>query len=207
MFNRQHVVLCIVMSCSAPIRAQTVSLVPGERPAWDAAATIGWFSGNKSELAEEWNDWYDAFAASAHIGRYFTPHLKTEAGATVTTDGIVYSQVAVPARTQPFPVFIPREHRFRLNALDVAAAYQFFDNQWVHPFVHAGVQLGWERERARAPLVGGRDAMTFDVRPFAGAGAKFYVNERGFLRTDLTVGWRSGGVAQVSWRTGVGVDF
>lgn len=201
---------------------QTISLAPPDPKRWDASGSIGWLAGDKSEIAEEWNNWYDTFAASVDVARYWTPHVKTEAGALFTTEGAVFSHVQVPAPGQTFPIFIPREHRFRLNAVNVGGAYQFFDNQWVHPEVMAGVQFGWEHERQFAPdVVFGRDPRNpvivppvdraegydFVVRPFVGIGSKFYVNERGFIRSDLTVAWHRGGVGQVSWRVGAGVDF
>jgi hypothetical protein len=42
--------------------------------------------------------------------------------------------------------------------------------------------------------------------PFAATGFKAYFNERGFFRTDLKLQFR-GGVEQVAWKVGVGVDF
>jgi hypothetical protein len=217
------VVLSIVGLHAGRASAQTVSLAPAERAAWDASGSLGWFSGNKSGVAEEWNDWYDTLAASVDVGHYWTPHLKTEAGATFTTTGTVYSHVEVTVPSQRFPAFIQREHQFRLNAVNLAAAYQFLDNQWVHPFAHAGVQLGWEHENRLAaeflgpgvdprdpivsPLINRDERSTFAARPFAGLGAKFYVNERGFLRSDFNVGWNRDGAAHVTWRAGAGVDF
>jgi hypothetical protein len=214
---------CLVLLCIDGAFAQAVSLAPSERAAWDVSGTLGWFSGNKSGVAEEWNDWYDTFAASVDVGRYWTPHLKTEAGATFTTAGTVYSHVEVPLPSQPFPIFIQREHHFRLNAVNLAAAYQFLDNQWVHPFAQAGVQLGWEHEERLAPeflgrgvdprnpipapLVTREEGSTFGVRPFAGVGAKFYVSERGFVRSDVTLGWNRHGIAHAHWRAGFGIDF
>ena len=35
----------------------------------------------------------------------------------------------------------------RVEAISAAAVYQFLENAWVHPFVSAGVSVGWERER------------------------------------------------------------
>jgi len=200
-------VLVIFLFAAAPAAAQSISLEPPERTRWDATGAVAWLSGNKSAVAEEWNDWYDTLAASVDVGRYWTPQFKTEAGAVFTTAGTVYSNVEVPLRTPPFRAFISREHHFRLNALNLSGAYQFFDNQWVHPFMQAGVQLGWEHERTFSPLLDAEERSTFDARPFVGGGAKFYVNERGFFRTDLTVGWRRGGIAQVSTRAGFGLDF
>jgi hypothetical protein len=221
---RLLILACVVVLCVATSSfAQSVSLVPAGRTAWDVSGSIGWLAGDKSDFAEEWNSWYDTFAASIEVGRYWTPHIKTAVGGTFTTEGSVYSHVQVPAPGQQFPIFIPREHHFRLNAIDIGAAYQFLDNQWVHPFLNAGVQLGWEHQRQfspeqvffgrdpRNPLIvpplDRRDGYDFSARPFIGGGAKFYVNERGFIRTDVMVGGHRGGIGQVSWRVGAGVDF
>jgi hypothetical protein len=203
--------------------AQSVPITPPGAKRWDAAVSVGWLGGNKSDIGEDWNDWYDTFAASVDAGRYWGPHLKTEAGFTFTTDGTVFSHEVIPLPGQPYPVFIPREHRFRLRAATVSAAWQFFENQWVHPFLLAGAQFGSERERSvsrndgfygidpRAPVAAPPappvDRTRFSVRPFAGGGAKFYVNERGFLRTDVTLAWDGGGIAQAAWRAGIGIDF
>jgi len=203
--------------------AQTVTLVPSDPKRWDSSVSIGWLGGDKSDIAESWNDWYDTFATSVDVGRYFTPHIKTELGATFTSTGEVYSTDQFVVPTLPSPVFFSREHRFSVNALNVAAAYQWFDNTWVHPFVGAGVQLAWERHRVETPFPtaftrDGRGPITvppvaaesetrFDPRPFLSGGAKFYVSEQGFIRTDLAAAFDGHGATRVTWRIGGGIDF
>ena len=221
--RRRVVVGCLVtLCCSHAAFAQSVTISPADPKRWDVAGSIGWLAGNKSDIAEEWNDWYDTFATSLEIGRYWTPHVKTEAGVFVTTEAGVF------ARQQPFipdggsPIFIPREHHFRVTAFSAFATYQFFENTWVHPFLSAGVHFTEERERAFSldvpyygrdfrpidvPVEPPRQATVFSIRPVAMGGAKFYVNERGFVRTDLGVAWHDGRVAHVIWRAGIGVDF
>jgi opacity protein-like surface antigen len=211
-----------VLCCSHTAFAQAVVLTPADPKRWDVTGSIGWLAGDKSDLAEEWNDWYDTFATSLEVGRYWTPHVKTEAGVTFTTEGGVF------ARQQPFipgggpPIYIPREHHFRVTAFSATATYQFLENTWVHPFLTAGVQFTEERERAFSvgipysgrdfspidvPIEPPRQATVFSVRPIATGGAKFYANERAFVRTDVGVAWHDGRVAQVTWRGGIGVDF
>jgi hypothetical protein len=185
--------------------AQTISLVPSDPRVWDTSVTIGWLAGNKQAIAGEWNDWYDTLATSVDLGRYWTSHLKSEAAATLTTAGTVYSRLS------------PSEHRFAFRALNVSAVYQAFENSWVHPFVAAGVQFGSERERARTfavPQRAGAVALptetthtAFEVRPFLSGGAKFYVSERAFIRTDLSGAFDGGGGTRVWWRFGGGIDF
>lgn len=200
-----------------PAGAQTISLTPIDPAVWDASVTVGWLGGDKSQIAERWNDWYDTFATSLDVGRYWTPHLKTEVGATFTTGGTVYSQQQAIVPGLRAPVFFTREHRFSLRALNLSASWQAFENAWVHPFVGAGVQVGWEQERADnvpssrevTPHLppAGTPGTAFDARPFLSGGAKLYVHERGFIRTDLTTVFDRRGASRVSWRIGAGVDF
>jgi len=202
--------------------AQTIALAPSNPKSWDTSVSIGWLGGDKEGLAGPWNDWYDTFATSVDVGRYWTPHLKTEIAATFTTDGDVYSQQQFALAGQPSPVFFSREHQFRVNALSVSGAYQALENSWVHPFIGAGVQMAWERERVETPFqpVFGRDGRpisvplptppprtTFDPRPFLSGGAKFYVSEQGFIRTDLSTAFDGRGATRMWWRIGGGIDF
>jgi hypothetical protein len=188
----------------------------------DVTGSIGWLAGNKSDLAENWNDWYDTFATSLDVGYYWTPNFRTDAGVLLTNEGTVYSHQEHRIPGENASIFVQREHHFRVTAFSASATYQFFENTWVHPFLAAGVQFTNERERAFSqdvpffrrdltrvdiPIAPPRQATAFSVRPVAMGGAKFYVNERGFVRTDLGVAWHDGGVAQVMWRAGIGVDF
>ena len=223
MIGRIAIVYMALLTGAGPADAQTISLTPTNEKAWDFGINVGWLGGDKEEIAGEWNDWYDTFGTSVDVGRYWTPHLKTEASVTFTTEGDVYSQEQFTLPGQPFPIFFSREHRFGLTALNLSAAYQLFENSWVHPFLGAGVQLGWERHRTETPFptAFGRDGRgpfpvpltddppdtTFDARPFLSGGAKFYVTEQGFLRTDLSAAFDGHGATRLSWRIGGGIDF
>jgi hypothetical protein len=203
--------------------AQGISLAPSTPKRWDTGITIGWLGGDKEELAGEWNEWYDTFATSVDVGRYWTPHFKTDLSATFTTDGEVYSQGQFAVPGQPFPLYFSRQHRFGVKALNLSAAYQLLENTWVHPFVGVGVHLAWERHRIETPFptAFGRDGRgpfpvpvspdpsrtTFDPRPFVLGGAKFYVSEQGFIRTDLSAAFDGRGATRVWWRIGGGIDF
>jgi len=48
---------------------------------------------------------------------------------------------------------------------------------------------------------------TWRHRQFADVGLKWFVGERTFIRSDARTTFDRGGLAQVSWRTGFGVDF
>jgi hypothetical protein len=216
-------VLGAALLAASPAAAQTISTTPRNPPRWDVSGSLGWFAGNKASIADEWNNRYDAFAASLDAGRYWTPHLKSEAGATFTTEGSVYARDDLVFPGQPYPISRFREHHFRVAALSAAAVYQFLENSWVHPFISAGVSLAWERERTFTPeqivpsSVPGRPFVVpaiNDIRdtslhalPFIGGGFKLYASERLFVRTDAGATFDARGVSQFTWRAGVGVDF
>lgn len=219
----KHLYLCAaLLACGRAAAAQTIDLTPADPKRWDVSVHAGWLSGNKNELAEEWNDWYDTFAVSVEAGRYWTPHLKTEVGGTFTTEGTVFSTGRIVLPPQPAPVFYTLEHHVRLDALTLAAGWQFFENTLIHPFISVGVQIGRERTRTEAPfgppfdregrpievpLPAESTTIEVDARPFVAGGAKFYFSENGFFRTDLSVVLGSGGVSHTHWRAGLGVDF
>ena len=222
MIGRLAFLFFLFHQLAANAAAQTVTLAPSSLNRWDATMSVGWLGGDKEAIAEQWNEWYDTFAASADLGRYWTTNFKTEIGATFTTEGGVYSQEQLPVPNPSFPAFFSREHRYAVQAVTLGATYQFFENAWVHPFVGGGVQLAWERHHAETPfpLVFGRDGRalpvpptdnarrtTFDPQPFLSCGAKFYVSERGFIRSDVTAVVDGGRATRASWRIGAGIDF
>jgi hypothetical protein len=220
------VILCI-LAVAAPgaAAAQGVQLAPANPKTWDFSVGIGWLGGSKDGLDDQFNhdDWYGTFATSIDVGRYWTPHLKTEASATVTTEGDVYVTERFVVPGQPSPLFFSREHHLGLTSANLSASYQFFENAWGHPFLGAGVQLGWEHERIETPFpfaygsgpnsrfdvppVVDPERTTFSARPFVTGGAKLYVGERGFIRTDLSAAASGRGVTHVWWRVGAGIDF
>jgi hypothetical protein len=106
------------------------------------------------------------------------------------------------------------------------AAWQFFDNQWVHPFVFGGVAAHFERRGVRVweqqvytgdpPYRGNQIVLvpgsreqptnTTSVSGVFGGGAKLYVTERAFFRTDARVGVAPKSQS-LSFRAGFGIDF
>ena len=117
----------------------------------------------------------------------------------------------------PYPYWMVTEETTWARSLGAVAAWQFRDNEWVHPFVLAGVAADVDRTRRHVPeqfltrRPAGRDlapathsdSVEEESRPRAsaviGGGAKLYFRERAFVRSDvrLTFGrdrriWRSG---------------
>lgn len=219
-FTRAALVVGAALLMARPVSAQTISLAPPDPARWDVSGVVGWTLGNQAEIAADWNDWYDAFSATLDAGHYWNAHLKNSLEFTATNEGTVFVEERIPVPGQPFPIFRLREHHFRTTSLAPSVSWQFFENVWFHPFVAGGVDLVAERERVvsrdqniptRPPTVlpgeDDRTTTSFEARPFATTGFKWYVGERAFIRSDIKVTANGSGVAQVMWRSGVGVDF
>lgn len=199
----------VVLGGAAGASAQdAVSLAVPDPYRWDVAGEVGWLSGNKSEIGPEWDDWYDEASGALSVGRYFTPHLRGEVRAAVGGEARIFEE--------------QREHYFRSTTLGTGIHYQLFENQYFHPLVGAGVELHRESDRVvvqRWPLYGSgpngsvvpavptTTTLSWAVRPFVSAGFKWYVGERGFVRSDVRAAIGRGRVASTSWTFGIGVDL
>ena len=187
----------------------------------DAHATLGWFNANP-EVPGRSNDWHNrSLYGGAGFGWYWTDHLKTEIEFGATTPDEIYSgeQIVVGSR----PTFATFRQELITRKLVAAQQYQFFRNAWFHPHLAAGVDLSFHSvERTddrvfvfdpatrqnRLVREGGVRSRTtsVDTRPFAAAGFKAYMTQRGFFRSDLKFVIGSG-IDEVLWRFGFGVDF
>jgi hypothetical protein len=202
---------------------------PPRVTAWDSSAVTGLFLGHPGRLAgtdSGFDDWYAAGTLGITVGRYLTPHLKAEAEFTTSGEGARYVQqfVQVPG-AGPYP--IGSEQMLRTNGVGATLAWQFFDNQWVHPFVFGGLALDFDRTRVHTwaqsyyrgdPRVPGNELRiaeerTVDLgtsrrmRGMFGTGGKFYVSERTFFRTDARVAIDGESRGHLSFRVGFGMDF
>lgn len=208
--------VCALVPTSA--RAQT-------DPRWDVAATAGLFTGDWTvdgpvDYRERWTE---SALGGVVVGRHLTRHLKLEIEASATGEGtqFIARQVTGPGLPRPYPV---SSEVFRsTRSIATAVTWQFFDNQWVHPFVQAGVSTDFDRQRERvwpqffypgtgvAPVplpqeLDGRTSTRTTARALLGGGVKLYISERAFVRTEgrFTAGERG---QHVAFRAGVGIDF
>ena len=204
--------------CAAPAAAQ------GQ---WDAAGTVGMFAGHtpRDERFRYQDDWFHAVQGGFIVGRHLSRSLKIEVDGSVTGRGRQYVDrlVTVPGYPYPYPVVSQSETSVR--SLGAALTWQFRDNEWVHPFVRAGVSADFERQLLKTwdQLFYPSDASfgppsrlasqgvegpttTTTARAMLGGGAKLYVSPRMFVRTE---GMVSLGRARqhVTLRAGFGVDF
>ena len=220
-----YLVLCSVSPAAAQDRLVT-TFVPEAHRRWDATGFVGWRGVDKSDLAPDWNDWYDVAAFSASAGRYLTPHVKIDVDLSTTSNGRVFSETffapppAPPLPAPPFytpPSYTLREHEFRRTTVGATLAYQFLENRWAHPFLGVGVEGVREADQVQTQFVPGggprgsgpirETQVRYSARPFISGGVKLYVSERAFIRTDMLTTFASDGVESAVWRVGAGVDF
>src|SRR5215467_862639 len=153
-----------------------------------------------------------AGAWTAEVGRYWTAHLKTSV--TVATSGqnnysgIVYDPSASTTSSS--------ESVTGPAALAVSGAYQFFENDFVHPYLSAGARFASASTSTRvystrAPyqfLGTFNTPERLQVRPTIGGGFKSYFgNGLAFMRTELLMSIAPHGSPNTILLIGAGVDF
>jgi hypothetical protein len=190
---------------------------------WDIAGTCGLaIIGKDGASAPFGGEHAGATAWNLDVGRYLSTHLKIDGGLLATT-----SYYNSNPRSFPVPG-LPSEYYYvtwaqtknRLTGFSAAATYQFFENQYAHPFVSAGVAVMREEVHSvrpahtvtlnrvpyTIPAVDDRTA-TVSARPFVAAGWKSYFDERVFIRSEVLVAMRRDGFSHATMRIGAGFDF
>jgi hypothetical protein len=209
-----------------PLDALAQGSPPG--PRWDVAATTGLFAGEQapdpggSGYQERW---FHGVQGGVTVGRYLTRHLKLELEASTTTGGSLFRERAVSVPGAPYPLFVGSEVTMSVPSVGAALTWQFRDNEWVHPFIHAGVAAEFDRRTTRtwehfiftSPLPGVPPERVYEdrfegptvttaLRGVLGGGAKVYFNQRAFVRTDGR--WSFDRTRQnIALRIGVGLDY
>ena len=213
---------CLTASTAAAQETRATLLVHATVPRWDASAHATWLGEHRPNQSFEWDRWFGVASGGGSVGYYWTTHLKTEIDVSTSSQGELYSVETIPIPGTTTPLFVQRDHEFRLTTASAGLTGQFFDNAWFHPFVGAGVELVREREQIetvspifspqgpRPPSVpppSDDTQVRFSWRPYAATGFKLYVSERAFIRTDIRTSWSDEGLTALAWRSGIGVDF
>ena len=193
-----------------------VSLAPREaraQAAADATPYRKWESGAGLQLAF-WPNEDPVVRTPAYIvdvGRFWSEHLETTAALTVNT-----AAADIDAKYRPFPGGYEIDSTVsRPAGLQVAIAYQFFENVFAHPYVITGAQIGWftsqrwiEHSSSFAPPIVERVGESIAARPFVGGGFKSYFdNGRAFMRSDFSLFVDPHGTPRGVIRIGAGVEF
>ena len=190
-------------------------------PRADAHFVIGWQNIRNDQPQDRYNDWINSiFYGGAGAGWYWNEHLKTQVDIGAGTRGRQYSYRNIVVNGQPAGETY--ETRLQQTSVALSQQYQFFRNQWFHPRVAAGLDVGRESRvitfhpvyafdnvaRVSRIVSPGRTESRNGVvvRPFGEVGFKAYMSRRGFFTTDMRVMAR-GGVDEVLLRFGFGVDF
>lgn len=149
-----------------PTRALAQPAATG--PSWDIAITAGSFNGYSTRDPEPGygDDWHHAAEWRLSAGRYWTPHLKTEVEFGATSEGERYTQrlITVPGSATRYPYTAQQYVRVRQGCARVT--WQLLDNQWVHPYLSAGVSVDEERTRTHvyAPVYAPRSTQPVHAR-------------------------------------------
>ena len=212
---RHLLTLALTALCPCTALAQPVEL-----PRWDFGSSFGILdSGHREE--DPFSD-DETIAWNLDVGRYLTPHLKLDGGLLLTR-----SQTVGRRRTAPITGLPPEFSYFdwalttvRPTIVSGAFTYQFRDNEFVHPYLSAGVRTIWQAEhtvrvaqtvrlRGFDYAIPGFDERTTSLiaRPFVAIGCKSYFNSRVFMRPEVLVAFSPSGYSHSTWRIGAGVDF
>jgi hypothetical protein len=215
-------ILAIPFVVPPSARAQAV---PPKLPAFDAAVLAGW-GALRGDEAATYDSWDGVSVVALAIGYYWTDNLKTELQLQTGTEASYYGYpevIRVPGIA--VPVYRSFEQRAHVTSIAPAVHYQFFRNQWFHPFLGAGVSLDRDRVRrvypeqpvptganggppwAQLPREEQPTRTTIVPRPLLLGGFKAYVASRAFLRTDASATFVVRSRAMLRWQVGVGFDF
>jgi hypothetical protein len=215
------IAICVLVTAPAPLFAQATAAPRLMRG--DVSGTVGWASTNKSEF-ESYNNWHSQGEASHALGWYWTDHHKTEVEVGATTERSTYAATPFVATSGLPATYIPSHRTFSSRRFAVIQHYQFRRNEWVHPFLGAGLDIVRERESRRDEPVFSYDPVTrqsrvardavqygettdVDVRTVLTGGVKAYFTRKVFGLTDVRVSVGRRRAEDVHWRFGLGVDF
>jgi hypothetical protein len=172
---------------------------------WDVGGGVTIRFGETNDRVNPAGSWV------AEAGRYWTPHLK--ASVVVTTAGqhnYGTSSYSTVSATWTEYVTAPA-------AYGAAITYQFFDNEFVHPYVTGGARFASSHEAITlstySPRLGSQlttftGPERFEVHPVLGGGFKSYFgNGRAFMRTELLFSMGPNGTRHGILLIGSGVDF
>ena len=193
---------------------------PAERPRWEASASIGLLEASPAKLDVPYYDhWYARGRFAGAIARYWTDHLKAEYEYSWSGEASRFIQDYVTLGGVRYPY--GREEFHQLQQHSLRMVYQFGDNQWVHPYLSAGVVVDVDRQRVKVPITyqpSGRGGVILVHTPMDsdrshtqagvtfGGGAKFYMTRNSFFNAGV-IGTYARPAATISLVAGFGIDF
>ena len=216
-------VTCLLVALFVPAIAraqgnQAVVLGDPAPPSWDITGHLAWLTVDNGRGSSSWNRWYDVATVATSVAPFFGPHLKAEFDVATSASAEVYVDRSVTLPTQPYPIYYAQRQELRMTTVSGGLSYQFLDNRWFHPVAGAGLEAARQTRTVDSAVLGAGPSLPVPLdppgttvswhnRPFSSVGFKWFVSERAFVRSDVRTTFDSGGLTQLSWRTGFGVDF
>jgi hypothetical protein len=199
-------VAAVALALPVSAAAQQVDRFPVERfRKWDIGGGFGIGFGERDDAVVPAGDWL------AEGSRYWTPHFKTSLAVTtagqVTSYGFSYdARAAFTTSTQK---------NTSPAAYGITAGYQFFDNEFVHPYLSAGARFAstYNTTTLQSSKFPYGSVITstpekLEVRPVIGGGFKSYFdNGQAFMRSEVLIAVGPNGARNVVLQVGWGVDF
>lgn len=213
---RVLVAMSIVAAMPAWATAQTARAT---LPANDTIIAMSW-AGSEHKIRDD-RRWHGSLLVAFSGGHYWTDHLKTELEGSWDSPG--REEVYETLERQGGYTYSLSDYRARDVRVGVVQLYQFGRNDWVHPYIGAGVHLvrrttSFERlpqsrvvylpnRSVTAEIPAAREhTTTLFAQGVLKAGLKMYVTEKAFFNTEVRFGVRRD-LDHVALRIGVGVDF
>ena len=211
----------LLLAAAPPLLAQDKP-APPRLMRGDVSGTVSWVIINKSDV-RSYNDWHSQFGVSGGAGWYWTDHHKTQVEFAATTAASVYSSWPFVVGPQQ-QTFVTTVRSYESQRVSLTQLYQFRRNEWVHPFLGAGLDIVREQSSGRDdpifwydPIVRqsrlARDSVRYGTRSEIAAravltaGVKAYFSRKVFALTDLRVAVSSHRAEDTQWRFGLGADF
>jgi hypothetical protein len=189
-------------------------------PDWDADFSLGLISNSARDEGDDHDGSSVHAEARIDIGHYWTQHLKTEVGVGFLNRWEDYSYETLPVPSGRGGNYVFTNDSLRMVAVTPTFTYQFFENQFAHPYLSAGARISLlDTHSTSYPQTFTQNGVTYTspaidrtgsavfVRPVAAAGFKSYFNERTFLRTEAAAMFDPHGSPHVALRVGFGFDF
>ena len=211
-------VLALLICGVTPVWA-AAQTAPAVLPSNDAIMALGW-AGSDHEIHDQ-RRWHGSLLVGVSGGHYWTNHLKTEVEASWNGPG--KSERYETIERQGGFTYALWDYRAYDVRVGVAQLYQFGRNDWVHPYIGAGIDAVRRQQsidrvpQSRSvyiqnrtvpvviPAASERKTMLF-AEPFVKTGVKMYATEKMFFNTEFKVGVTRN-VDHVVWKIGMGFDF
>ena len=213
-----RVLVAMLIFAATPAWA-TAQTARATLPANDTIIAMSW-AGSEHEIRDD-RRWHGSLLVAFSGGHYWTDHLKTEVEGSWDSPG--REEVYETIQQQGGSTYAVSDYRARDVRVGVVQLYQFGRNDWVHPYIGAGVHVvrrvtSLERlPQSRVIYLPNRSITTeipaasermtaVFAQPVVKAGLKMYVTEKAFFNTEVRFGVRRD-LDHVAWRLGVGIDF